>query len=125
MLSGDFNFPFVKWKKLSNNSCSWEYVANTNATIDEKLQFEKLIKICNSPCMLQILEEPTRENNTLDLVFTNETAIATAIEVNKTKISDHNCIEISTNYIIDERPNVKVEKDPNCSLKNLIFTHYQ
>ena len=40
ILSGDFNFPFVKWKRMENNSCSWEYIANTNATIDEKQQFE-------------------------------------------------------------------------------------
>ena len=104
ILSGDFNFPFVKWKRLANNSCTWEYVAHTNATTDEKLQFKELISICNNQCMLQMIEEPTRENNTLDLLFTNETTIATTIEVNKTKISDHNCIELSTNYVIDEQP---------------------
>ena len=59
ILSGDFNFPFVKWKRMTNNSCSWEYISNTNATIDEKQQFEKLMEICNNQCMLQIIEEPT------------------------------------------------------------------
>ena len=122
ILSGDFNFPFVKWKRLANNSCTWEYVAHTNATTDEKLQFKELISICNNQCMLQMIEEPTRENNTLDLLFTNETTIATTIEVNKTKISDHNCIELSTNYVIDEQPKENEEiGDPNCILRSLNF----
>ena len=120
ILSGDFNFPFVKWKRLPNNSCSWEYVANTNATSDEKQQFEKLISICNDQCMLQIIDEPTREGNTLDLIFTNEITISTAIDVNRTKISDHNCIEISTNYKIDEHSNAQ-EEDPKGSLRKLNF----
>jgi len=45
ILSVDLNFPFVKWKKLPDNSCSWEYKTHTNATADEKQQFEKLLEI--------------------------------------------------------------------------------
>ena len=45
---------------------------DANATKDEKDQFEKLLSICNNQFMLQIIEEPTREENTLDLIFTNE-----------------------------------------------------
>ena len=60
ILSGDFNFPFVKWKRMPDNSCSWEYKSHTNARADEKSQFEKLLGICNSQFMLQIIEEPTR-----------------------------------------------------------------
>ena len=122
ILSGDFNFPFVKWKRLPNNSCSWEYIPNTNATSKEKEQFEKLMSICNNQCMLQIIEEPTREKNTLDLIFTNETNLITTIEVNKSKLSDHNLIEISTNYIIDGQNEVnELVEDPNCILRSLNF----
>merc|ERR1712055_205986 len=90
ILSGDFNFPFVKWKRLQNSGCTWEYIPNTNATTDEKLQFEKLIRICNNQCMIQVIEEPTRGKNTLDLMFTNEPNLVTAVDV-------------STNYIINEQ----------------------
>ena len=121
ILTGDFNFPFVKWKRLPNNSCLWEYKANTNATTDEKQQFEKLINLCNNQCMLQIIEEPTREENTLDLIFTNEINIATTIEVNKTKLSDHDCIEVSTNYIVMEQPESNETKELKCTLKSLNF----
>ena len=96
ILSGDFNFPFVKWSRLENNSCTWEYVAKSNATIDEKKQFEKLMDICHKQCMVQVIEESTRGKNTLDLIFTNEPNIISEIDVNKTWMSDHRQIEIST-----------------------------
>ena len=32
IMSGDFNFPFVKWKRTPNGGCSWSYKAKTNAT---------------------------------------------------------------------------------------------
>ena len=122
ILSGDLNFPFVKWKRMSDNSCSWEYKANTNATTGDKDQFEKLMNICNKQCMLQIIEEPTRSENTLDLIFTNETNLVTMIEVSKSKLSDHNVIEISTNYTTTEQKerNQMIE-DPNHILRALNF----
>ena len=36
IISGDLNFPFVKWKRMENYSCIWEYRGKTNATSDEK-----------------------------------------------------------------------------------------
>ena len=122
ILSGDMNFPFVKWKRMPNNSCIWEYKSNTNATVDEKQQFEKLMDICNSKCLLQIIEEPTREENTLDLFYTNETSLTTMIEINKTKLSDHNLIEISTNYKINQQLEIdEVLEDANSILRSLNF----
>ena len=40
ILSGDFNFPFVKWKRLPNNSCAWEYTSKTNAKSDENINLK-------------------------------------------------------------------------------------
>ena len=122
LLSGDFNFPFVKWKRLENGACTWEYITNTNATTNEKEQFEKLINLCNNQCMIQVIEEHTRGKNTLDLMFTNESNIVTAVDVNKTWTSDHSRVEVSTNYIINDQ--IKSNKeivDPNSALRNLNF----
>ena len=122
IISGDFNFPFVRWKKIPENSCTWKYISNTNATVDEKQQFEKLMSICDNQCMLQIVEEPTREENTLDLIFSNEISLINSIEINKSRLSDHNCIEVSTNYIIDEKIEIEeVGEDPKCELRQLNF----
>merc|ERR1712002_1421797 len=111
ILSGDLNFPFVKWKRLPDNSCSWEYKSHTNATTDEKQQFEGLLEMCDNHFMLQMIEEPTREGNTLDLMFTNEVNLITMVEVNKSNYSDHDIIEMSTNYSEKEKYNTEQSED--------------
>ena len=46
ILTGDFNFSFVKWKRLPVfGDCEWEYKSYTNATTDQKNQFENLMKM--------------------------------------------------------------------------------
>ena len=122
IISGDFNFPFVNWKRMQNNSCIWEYKAYGNATTDEKQQFEKFIDICDRSCILQIIEEPTREENTLDLLFTNEIRLITALDVNKSNLSDHNTIEIHTNYTTMKKPETMSKMDdPKEMIKSLNF----
>ena len=72
--------------------------------------------------MIQVIEEHTRGKNTLDLMFTNESNIVTAVDVNKTWTSDHSRVEVSTNYIINDQ--IKSNKeivDPNSALRNLNF----
>ena len=121
ILSGDLNFPFVKWKRLQDNSCSWEYKPHTNATADEKQQFEKLYEICSNYFMLQMIEEPTRKENMLDLMFTNEASIVTAVEVTESSYSDHNIIEISTNYLLTEEKKCNIEQSEDTGFRSLNF----
>ena len=61
-----------------------------------------IIYICEEHCMIQIIEETTRKENTIDLVYTNDIGIVTNIDVNTSAISDHNKIEITTTYRIKE-----------------------
>ena len=56
---------------------------------------------------MQIIDEPTRGENTLDLFFTNETSLVTDVDVNKSTKSDHSRIELSTRYVIN---NGKINK---------------
>ena len=121
ILSGDLNFPFVKWTRLQDNSCSWEYKPHTNATTDEKQQFESLYEICSNYFMLQMIEEPTRGKNTLDLMFTNEVNIVTAVEVTESSYSDHNIIEMSTNYSLTEKEKCNIEKSEDTGFRSLNF----
>ena len=46
--------------------------------------------------LVQAIQEPTRKENTLDLVFTNDISIFTQVEVTGTIMSDLNIIEITT-----------------------------
>ena len=72
--------------------------------------------------MLQIIKEPTRGKNTLELVFTNETSLITSIGVSKSKLSDHDSIEIGTNYTINKQTEVRtIDENKDCDLKNLNF----
>ena len=53
--------------------------------------------------LVQAIEEPTRERNTLDLVFTNYISVFTHIDVTKSNLSDHNQIELYTNFKTNRR----------------------
>ncbi|CAL4121129.1 unnamed protein product, partial [Meganyctiphanes norvegica] len=116
ILTGDFNFPFVKWTKGTHNGCRWE-INSSSTTLDEKAQFLKLTEVVDKYNLVQAIEEPTRERNTLDLVFTNDISIFTHIEVLKSSLSDHNQIEVTTNFktnnrdINNETPNYGGETD--------------
>ena len=61
ILSGDFNFHFVKWIRMSDNSCVWGYKKDRPGSSIEREQFEKLMSVCEDQCLLQMIEEPTRE----------------------------------------------------------------
>merc|ERR1712030_141970 len=114
ILSEDLNFPFVKWNKMPSGVCTWIYKTEketkTNISNDTRMQFVKLMKICDEKCMLQIIEEEMRGKNTLDLIYTNEVSLVTDIDVNESAISDHHRIEISTNYKIKEE---KIQQNKN------------
>merc|ERR1712121_494802 len=61
-----------------------------------------------------VVDEPTRGENTLDLIYTNETSMVMNVESIKSSLSDHDRIEITTNIKTikdDESENGKKEND--------------
>ena len=64
IITGDFNFPFIKWIKVSCNGCRWKYVSSASASRDENTQFINLILLLDKYDIVQAIEEPTRGNNT-------------------------------------------------------------
>merc|ERR1711867_296677 len=98
IVSGDFNFRFIEWRKEQSGACSYRYKQAANR--DENVQFLELLDLCNEHCLAQIIDEPTRGENTLDLFFTNEASLVTNVDVNKSTKSDHKKIEISTRYSV-------------------------
>ena len=125
IISGDFNFPFVEWRRGDLNACKWRMKIYSNAKEDEKKQFHKLIDIMDSFHLVQTIQEPTRKENTLDLVFTNNTSLFKQIEVTKTNLSDHYRVEIAMD-ITDSKNLVnnsdKMHIDEN-DLRTLNFHH--
>ena len=71
--------------------------------------------------MVQIIDELTRERNTLDLMYTNEIKIVTNIDVNKSAISDHIRVEISTTYIIKEEEIQQINQETENTMRQLNF----
>merc|ERR1711891_8524 len=77
--------------------------------------------MCDEHCLIQIIEETTRKENTLDLVYTNNIRIVTNIDVNTSAISDHNKIEITTTYRIKEEKINKKNQVADNTLRSLNF----
>merc|ERR1711888_315934 len=80
-----------------------------------------LMEVCDDQCLVQIIEEPTRGENTLDLIFTNEISLIKDIEVNKSNKSDHCRVEISTNFIIKEENRQKPHNNKVTEIKDVNF----
>merc|ERR1711867_408888 len=82
IISGDFNFPFANWKRMESGGCIGNFKSISNATTDEKSQYTRFDDIFEEHCMIQIIEEITRKENTLDIVYTNDMGIVANIDVN-------------------------------------------
>merc|ERR1712030_179462 len=119
ILSGDFNFRFVEWNRNQSGACSYRYKQGTSK--EEKDQFLDLMEVCDDQYLVQIIEEPTRGENTLDLIFTNEVSLIKDIEVNKSNKSDHSRVEISTNFIIKEENMQKPHNNKITEVKAVNF----
>merc|ERR1712240_774515 len=68
-----------------------------HGTTDQQKQFNKLLEVTDKHHLVQMIEEPTREENTLEMIFTNNPEIITQLDISKTIVSDHNIIEVTTN----------------------------
>ena len=77
--------------------------------------------MCEEHCMIQIIEETTLKENTLDLVYKNDIGIVANIDVNTSAISDHNKIEITTTYRIKEEKINKKNQVADNTLRSLNF----
>ena len=110
--TGDFNFPFVKWQECSSGGTTWEYKPEENTMLDEKEQFKYVMELSSNYNLLQLIDKPTRDKNTLDLIFTNEMELFSNCEISKSGLSDHNFIEctttIKTDKTKDENSNKKI-----------------
>ena len=119
ILSGDFIFRFVEWNRNQSIACSYRYKQGSSK--EEKDQFLDLIKVCDNHCLVQIIEELTRGENTLDLIFSNEVSLINDIDVNKSNKSDHCRVEISTNFIIKEENMQKLHNKKGNDMKDVNF----
>ena len=81
IITGDFNFPNINWNELS--------VRGASRSMVEKRQALMLLEFMEEQCLVQVVDKPTRGNNILDLILTNNEDLLFAIEVDDLGLSDH------------------------------------
>ena len=84
ILGGDFNLPHINWQTNT---------VNTNPQYGKALN-EKLIEISNNNDMNQMVIEPTRGQNTIDLLMTTNPGLVSNIEVHP-GMSDHQVVIVN------------------------------
>ena len=84
ILCGDFNCPDINW-----GHCT----INHNA--DQRDVQQQLLDIASSNCLSQVVEEPTRQGNVLDLCFTSNTSLVKSVSVIP-GLSDHDAVIIDS-----------------------------
>ena len=84
LLCGDFNCPDIDWAQCA---------VNPNA--DQRDVQQQLLDIASSHCLTQVVEEPTRQGNILDLCFTTNHSLVKGVSVIP-GISDHDAVVIDS-----------------------------
>ena len=110
VIVGDFNFPFLKYKRIGNNTYTQ---TNGQGTKEDKTQVKMLLSLADEFALTQEISENTRQNSCLDLMFTNNKKMINNITVSPTLMSDHNTIEVSTTLLY-KSPNIR----PTTSINN-------
>jgi len=85
---GDLNFPGIDWSQLTY----------TRTTKDRNASCEKMIDFVSDHLMTQCINKPTRGDNILDVLLTNNDRTIGCTKSTETCLSDHNLVEIILRY---------------------------
>ena len=88
IITGDLNFPTIEWAVDDEMN-----VLITSQTLPK--QAKALFDLLDEYCLMQCISKPTRGQNILDLVFTNNQQLISDIQINDVSktISDHKIIK--------------------------------
>ena len=100
IMIGDFNFPIINWKTLEITGGS---------TAEENLQALSLMEFTATHCLEQYMNKPTRGNNILDLIFTNNEELIYGTHVEDSNLSDHRLIYVETAFERDKESSTRSE----------------
>ena len=97
----DLNFPIIDWQMETADS----------GTHENQVQANAFLQFAQEQCLEQYIEEPTRKNNTLDVILTNTDQLTRQIIITETSMNDYNIIQIETNIkIVEEKQTPKLRK---------------
>ena len=92
---GDFNFPNIDWNTLT---------CTPSQGREQYDSAESLLEFMQHNLLLQVVDRPTRGQNTLDLFFTNNNRVIRNIETENTTLSDHDLVKINLLYNMKSPP---------------------
>ena len=106
MFLGDMNFPFLQWKTVED--VTYPVITPGNTT-DNQNQAKTMIELTDKYFMQQVITEPTREDNILDLLFSTHSDEITNISIEKVSnvLSDHNFVYFTIPSIDSTRKTAK------------------
>ena len=107
--TGDFNLPEICWPICEKQTTQTKL--SQSATL--------LLNFMEEHLLNQYVDKPTRGDNILDLILTNNSNIISHIQSLETNLSDHNIIKMQTTYNL-LKPEPKVQfRIPNHSFRSL------
>ena len=83
-ITGDFNYPSMDWKNGNGN--------------EESSEGHDLHEFLQRNFLTQVVTAPTRDDNILDLVFTNVPRYVTEVKVTPTILSDHHLVKVQLGF---------------------------
>ena len=113
LMCGDYNLPMINWVEQGTIS---------GGTLDLQDQARKLKDFAHENFLEQLVQTGTRQQNILDLVFTNNADLVNEIAIHDTVISDHRLMTIATNISLVPDPSAAEIQSGN-RLLSLNFRH--
>ena len=109
LVAGDFNLPHLTWS---------DDPPTQHATPNNRECTDTLLSFMNQNFLSQYINKPTRVNNILDLVITNDINLIKDVEVSDTELSDHRMITIKSSLKQGDKPTPRKTFEPH-TFRNL------
>ena len=97
---GDFNLPLFDWTCCTMPNCP------------PNKAYRRIMDLVGRNFLTQMVEEPTRLNHTLDLIFTNRPCYVLKVKTEETQLSDHRVVECLLGFNPSSLVHQHQEDDP-------------
>ena len=115
MLLGDLNFPTIDWSDPKNPKLPY-----SSDKSDTKIQIEALLELTDELLLDQLISQPTRGQNVLDIAFTNITSDLFDCEITTcAAMSDHNIVDMQIPNLEPQSTSETPRSEPNDSQPEL------
>ena len=111
ILTGDFNLPRIQWPSQTVYA----------GLLKDRQQAERLFQFAEEQFLEQLVDKATRNQNILDLFFTNNDELVNDMRVENTILTDHRIMILKTN--VPEPNRISFKQRRQMSMRQLNFYH--